>query len=280
MANAPHAARALAEWKRLAGRRSSGALASASARAGLDDPRVSFDFGVHLNLTQGRPLTASSYPAQLLDRQGRFPGIARLFARLRKADGEFDAALGNELAAQIGFVVDHELRPGHVNGHQYIELLPAVSRLLPGLLTRFGIRAVRVAVEPALFSTVSGQLAPHRWLLALVKRRFARRLRVRLAGEGIVFAGRYFGTAHAGRVDEPAMRSFLRHAPVTGLIEIGLHPAVEAPDVPAIEARDGWTDPLARLRPHELNLLESPVLPALLRQRGLKLGRLSLLRAA
>ena len=67
LANAPDAGRALQQWKGLLAEHAAGRLPSAAARRRLDDPDRPFDLGVHLNLTQGRPLSGSRYPAELLD---------------------------------------------------------------------------------------------------------------------------------------------------------------------------------------------------------------------
>ena len=74
LANAPGAPQALEQWKALLEEQRAGRLASAAGRKRLDDPLRPFDLGVHLNLTQGRPLSGS-YPGELLDAEGRFPGV-------------------------------------------------------------------------------------------------------------------------------------------------------------------------------------------------------------
>ena len=129
LANAPYAAQAIVAWKELT-RRGSESWPSLALRRGLDDARRPADLGVHLNLTQGRPMTGDKYPDALLDREGLFPGIFSLFARLRRGEADCHArAIRDELAAQIAMVVDHGVRPTHLNGHQYVELLPVVARV-------------------------------------------------------------------------------------------------------------------------------------------------------
>ena len=78
LSNAPDAAGALVMWKRLEAERQAGELPSLAKRRRLGDPDRAFDLGVHLNLTQGRPLTANRYPSELLDAHGRFPGVSAL----------------------------------------------------------------------------------------------------------------------------------------------------------------------------------------------------------
>src|SRR5262249_3441214 len=78
LSNAPGCTRALTSWKELQARFAVNDLPSSDVRKHLKDSESPFDFGIHLNLTQGRPLTGDKYPAELLDRRGLFPGIAAL----------------------------------------------------------------------------------------------------------------------------------------------------------------------------------------------------------
>ena len=81
LANGPACTEALRSWKRLQEAQCSGSLWSTSARLKLGDGLRPFDLGLHVNLTQGRPLTPG-FPAELLDASGQFPGVFRLFQRL------------------------------------------------------------------------------------------------------------------------------------------------------------------------------------------------------
>src|SRR5208282_4246828 len=129
LGNAPDAHRALDCWRQLEARRGQGSLASMARRERLHDPVEPFDLVIHLNLTQGRPLIGASYPAELLDAKGCFPGIFGLFRRLRQGGAAAAAAIEEELTCQVQFFVDRGHRPTHLNGHQYIEMLPAVARV-------------------------------------------------------------------------------------------------------------------------------------------------------
>ncbi len=275
LANAPDAPGALEQWKTLLAEHAAGRIPSAARRKKLDDPPFPFDLGVHLNLTQGRPLSGH-YPAELLDSAGRFLGVFALFARLGRQGGRFRAAILAELAAQVQVVCDHGLRPTHLNGHQYIEMLPAVSEVVPELLRRFGIGVVRVAWEPGLrrSTVLRGQFM--RWPLAAVKRLFARRFRARMDVFGVMHPAAFFGTAHAGRIDLRLLGRFLDSGRVHRLVEVALHPG-EASEGAAPEDRTaGWHDPLAGWRPAELRMLVSAELPGYLESAGWRLGRLCL----
>lgn len=115
LANAPDAARALSLWKGLLIERSNGLLPSAEAHRRLDDPDCPFDLGVHLNLTQGRPL-GDRYPGELLDAEGRFPGVFSLFApaavgrQAARCDSRRVAA-ANPVRLRSRFAADAPQRP-------------------------------------------------------------------------------------------------------------------------------------------------------------------------
>lgn len=278
LSNAPALSGALQSWHELTGLQASGKLPSSASRALLGDRGQPFDLGVHLNLTQGRPLTGRRFPEALLDRQGRFPGVFSLLPRLLAAGRRYRQAIRAELGAQVERVLDHGIVPTHLNGHQYVEMLPVVAGLIPELLKTYRIGAVRVAWERGLTqTTLRGRFRPAAWSLAQVKRLFAFDLLLRMRRTGAGRPATYFGTAHAGRVDLDAIRQFLELAD-GGLTEIGIHPG-EAGDDPAGLVAEGWDDPLAKLRPVELQSLTSQELLDLLVNLHVDLGRLAECRA-
>ena len=180
---------------------------------------------MHLNLTQGRPLT-KTYPAPLLDEEGRFCGIGKLFRHLRRTRPDFESALRSEAAAQIEFLKMRGVHPTHINGHQYVELLPGLRDTLQGLMARYGIDRLRIARERGLArTTLFRRLQAANWALAHVKRFYAVRLEREAQAWNVEFPDAFFGTSHAGRVDLPLVRQFLASGRRARLIEIGLHPA-------------------------------------------------------
>ncbi|MFN0051182.1 MAG: carbohydrate deacetylase [Planctomycetales bacterium] len=280
LTNAPGCSEALRSWTDLLAMQRRQILPSSAARRRLgDDGLRPFDLGVHLNLTQGRPLTRKRFPQALLDARGRFPGAGGLLWRLLRVGREHRSAIQAELCAQIERVLDYGLAPTHLNGHQYVEMMPIVSEIIPELLEKYSIGSVRIACESSLArTTLIHRLQPAVWGLAHVKRHFARRfshqIRSRLV-RGIPprAPDTFFGTAHAGRIDLRLMALFLDRSPA-GLTEIGLHPAA-TPVEPEFHANgDGWADPLAHLRPGELEMLCAPRLCEMLEERRIQLSRL------
>lgn len=276
LANAPDAARAAGLWKGLVERFAAGELPSAPARRALGDPPRPFDLGIHLNLTQGRPLTGAAYPAELLDAEGRFPGPGRLLVQLCRHRRRVRAGLNAELVRQIEFLLDHGLRPTHLNGHQYVEMMPVVDEMIPELLDRFGIRVLRVAREPRLWrSTLVARRSWRAWISGEIKQAFARRFARRMAEQPAASPTAFFGTAHAGSIDLELIRAFLAGLRPSALVEIGLHPGEPAEARAGNLAADGIQDPLADRRPAELALLVSAELRQYLAEQGYRLGRLT-----
>ena len=280
LTNAPDCERAISRWQGLQSQLAQCSLPSASARVRLSDSLSPFDLGIHLNLTQGRPLTADKYPPLLLDDEGRFPGAFGLAIRLLISGWRFRAAIEHELTDQIEVLLDHGIAPTHLNAHQYTDLFPAIAAIVPKLLRRYSIRVVRVPWERGLSrTTLLRPFEPANWCLGQVKRLFAFRHLVEMTRQGVAHPAAFFGTSHAGRISFDLLRTFVAMAG-HGLTEIGMHPGhpvldTRTSDPKQMPNRDGWHDPLAHSRSGELSLLSSPELVQLLEAQHIRLGRLS-----
>lgn len=274
LANAPDADAACKAWPDLISDHQAGRLQSTPRRNETHDPAVPFDLGVHLNLTQGKPLSGDRYPAALLDARGNFPGITQVFFQLRSLSSDRLPAIELELRSQIEWMCERGIKPTHLNGHQYIELIPQIAQMIPRLLARYSIPVVRVARERGMTLSVLLQGRVKDWVLGMVKRHFAKSFRQQMQIAGIPFANTYFGTCHAGRIDLPTLQTYLRHAGKSTTIEIGLHPGRSPVDSQSY-SEDPWFDPLREWRPRELEMLCSEQLGRLLQKIGWQPGRLS-----
>lgn len=280
LANAPAAAAALAAWSRLDVARRSSPLSTRPTRLRIAGTRADCDLGVHVNLTQGRPLTPD-FPSSLLDRRGCFPGIFGLFAKLghlppRTVLGtrarRTAEAIAAELRAQIEFVTSHGISPTHVNGHQYIELIPVVGEIVIALAREYGIATIRVAREPQILRyALPGTGGPLQAFLGFVKRRYAGHFARAVTAAGLAAPAAFFGTLHAGRISRGLLENYLTCGRAYSSVEIAVHPAelAEAVNEPA-----EWVDPLATLRPMELAWLCDPATTERIATAGYQLGRL------
>ena len=198
-----------------------GALAAADAVARAKR-LPSLGVGLHLVLADGVPLLPAAQVPALVGADGAFdPNMVRAGFRFY-----FSPAARRQLAAEIraqfeafratGLVLDH------VNGHKHVHLHPTVARLVVEIGRDYGLRAVRLPVEP---------VAPLR--LAVPDERpkapgwspVVTALRRRLDGAGLAHNDQVFGIAWSGSMVEDRVLGLLPHLP-SGISEIYFHPAV------------------------------------------------------
>jgi chitin disaccharide deacetylase len=179
--------------------------------------------GLHLVLTEGRPLLPASALSHLVDRNGLFrTNLARLgtvIACSRVARRQAAA----EISAQFAAFRDSGLTLDHCNAHQHFHLHPVVAELMVTVGRSFGLQAVRLPLEPAWLlrrvePRVSGSAS------AVVTLPFARMLRRRLRAAGVSAPDRVFGLRWSGQMTRSRLLAMIRNLP-HGLTEIYLHPA-------------------------------------------------------
>jgi predicted glycoside hydrolase/deacetylase ChbG (UPF0249 family) len=98
-------------------------------------------FGIHLNLTQYRPVSSNESLGEILDNNGNFTKklfhITPSFALLR--------GILFELSCQIEKLQDGGVIPSHIDSHHHIHTIPFMFPVIKRLQQKFGIRKVRLA---------------------------------------------------------------------------------------------------------------------------------------
>jgi len=223
--------------------------------AELARSRPSLDVGVHLVLTEQAPLCGGSVPS-LVGTDGRFLPHATALARRSLAGGVVLDEVRRELDAQIRRVRAAGLAVTHLDGHQHVQALPGVARVVADLAAEHGIGAVRYPAERLrgymLRQPRSRRLAE---LAALRLAAAASPLR-RLRGCD-EFVGFYFG----GRLGEANLATLVAGLPAGRTTELMCHPGKPG------MAADGWDYAWAE----ELAALTSPRIRELLSARGVQL---------
>jgi predicted glycoside hydrolase/deacetylase ChbG (UPF0249 family) len=215
----------------------------------------SLDLGVHLTLVAERPLTSRT---SSLTSGGRLPPSVGAFLRgyalgpIRLADIEA------ELCAQIERVLDHGLRPTHLDSHQHVHALPGIAGLVRRLADRYGIRSVRAPVEALRAGRPPGAHGARRLAGALALR--ASWLAARGGGsDGL----RFLGFAEGGRLSAARLHALLQALRPGRAYELMCHPGF-APQEPDIQ-RWGYR------HEQELLALTSAATRALIGARGIRL---------
>lgn len=99
-------------------------------------------FGVHLNVTEYRPLTSQAALRPLLDDQGAFSRERFRHTRLTPA---LQQAVYQEWLAQVDYLRSRGLSPTHLDSHHDAHLRPGLFVALKRLQRQTGIRRVRLA---------------------------------------------------------------------------------------------------------------------------------------
>ncbi len=195
------------------------AAADAVARArSLPDLRV----GLHVVLVDGDPMADRSRIPGLVDASGRFRNdLARYGAQIA-----FDASLRRQIETEIAVQFEAYRATGlaldHVDGHRHLQLHPAIAATIIRVGKRYGMRALRVPVEPwRLVADIDPQT---RRMIGRVLAPFAAWLRRRVSAAGLTTADAVFGLAWSGAMTRARVAELLGRLP-PGLIEIYLHPA-------------------------------------------------------
>jgi predicted glycoside hydrolase/deacetylase ChbG (UPF0249 family) len=215
---------------------------------------ASVDVGLHLNLTEGVPISA-----RLARRWPRLPGLPRLIAQAHLGllpISEIRVEVHAQLAA---FSQARGEPPAFIDGHQHVHHLPAVRDMILDMVEH-------VQPLPAVRST--GRLlgpghAVKRWLIeATGGRALARQLQRRVLAHNSVLLGAYdFVQTDYRRL----MQGWLRALPPGGGL-LFCHPGRAT--------GAGWGDPIAAAREREWAYFDSPAFVQDLAAADVALGNL------
>jgi len=179
-----------------------------------------YDFGVHLNLTQGRPVLPPAEVPSLVDSGGEFPSLRRFLTRFLAGRVRLHE-IRKEWRAQIALVRASGVRISHLDSHQHVHLLPRVFSRAMVSLARQERLAVRVMDGPVVGGRGNWP-DPRSLLLAMATRHSLRTLRA--AGPDGPAAAHGFGTAFMRRPTARLLQSILSRARPGAIYEFVVHP--------------------------------------------------------
>jgi chitin disaccharide deacetylase len=178
--------------------------------------------GLHLVLTEGRPVLPPSAVPNLVDETGAFRSDLLALGCVLMCNRQARRQLAAEIAAQFESYRATGLALDHCNAHKHFHLHPVIGSLLIANGRRFGLRSIRVPREPI------APLAPlaARWpsIEAMLIASFTRQLRRKTASSGIHTPDQVFGLRWSGQMTKTRLLHLIRRLP-EGLSEIYLHPA-------------------------------------------------------
>ena len=179
--------------------------------------------GLHLVLVEGRPVLPPRRLPDLVDTRGNFRSdMARLgLAIFARASVRRQVAA--EIEAQFKAYRASGLALDHVNAHKHFHLHPTVAEQTIAIGRNYGLRALRVPLEPA---SVLAEVEPSaRRRPAYLSAPWAALLRRRARRAGLQTPEAVFGLAWSGAMTPSRLTGLLRRLPA-GCTEIYLHPAM------------------------------------------------------
>ena len=186
--------------------------------------------GVHLNLTQGYPVSSASRVPSIVTPEGSFypgPGILARQVLTRKAKLK---DIENELRSQIEKIASAGIRITHLDGHKHIHLLPPIFGMVLKLAREYGIHCVRWPVEPAVSALGPLRSGRQGWLRMAKQYLLGRALSTLAACQvrkvkdaGLCRPDHFYGLSQTGFLDVVLLEQILRALP-EGTSEIMCHP--------------------------------------------------------
>jgi chitin disaccharide deacetylase len=196
------------------------ALADALERLhSLKGPKVSI--GVHLNLSEGKPLSSGLNLLTGLDGQFRKKAPTQRLL-MGCGDGSLEKEVAREMAAQTEALKKAGLPITHLDGHQHIHVFPAVRKRAILTAREYGIPWMRIPEEPGVLP--GDRDVPER--LREEARFFsslAAEARRQLEGTGVRTTDHFRGLQLKGRITLSLLLQTLEGIP-SGLTEIMVHP--------------------------------------------------------
>ena len=227
--------------------------------------------GVHLNLSDGKPVAPPELVTSLVNGKGTFQGgpenllirIGRRRLALEDVEREWDA--------QIEKVRDAGINPTHLDGHKHVHMLPGLFEIALRLAKRHGIGAVRVALEASSLRAALSAGSPNRGAVVMKQGLQARGLKLlaRDAREmaeraGIATADYFCGIAQTGQLTREGLTQLLKSLP-EGTTELMCHPGKADAELEKSPTR------LQKSRETELAILTDTAIRNLVASQGIRL---------
>ena len=183
---------------------------------------TSLRVGLHLVLVEGTPVLPASKVSHLIDGNGRLRSDLAAFGTLLAFNRSARREAAAEIKAQFAAFRDSGLTLDHCNAHKHFHLHPVVASLLIEVGAAFGLRSVRVPLEPR---RVLHEVEPRTpWTPIQLASSFALALRRRVRAAGLMAPDHVFGLQWSGQMTSQRLCGLIGTLP-EGLSEIYLHPA-------------------------------------------------------
>jgi hopanoid biosynthesis associated protein HpnK len=222
----------------------------------------SLGVGIHLNLTDGRPLAQNTDIQPLCNANGEF-AFSPYQLCLRSAwSAKIRKAMRTELETQIQWAMNQGIKPTHLDSHKHIHCFPVLFKIVCELTNRFGISTIRWPREKQRFQR-------HCWpqpdKKGLLRSRILRCCAEANARQNSSYfkTTEFLGIAHTGRIDPAYFLAAAAHNKAS-IVEIMTHPGFK-------EGLDATRTRLVEQREMELRALCNEQVKSCFKEAQIKL---------
>jgi chitin disaccharide deacetylase len=180
--------------------------------------------GLHIVLVDGAPVSPRAEIPGLVDHGGNFRNDLPLYGAQITFDPSVKRQVEREIAAQFEAYGATGLPLDHVDGHRHFQLHPVIARTIIATGRRYGMKALRVPLEP--WRTIAAIDPGTERRLGRIVAPWAAWLRQRVRAAGLVTADAVFGLAWSGAMTKERVAALLHGLP-PGVVEIYLHPGTQ-----------------------------------------------------
>lgn len=126
--------------------------------------------GIHLNLTDGMPLSDPKSLRPLLDAEDQFRASHVQAALIIMQQRDLISPVETEYRLQLESLLEHGLRLSQVNSHGHLHGIPELFQRVAGLCVDYKIPYLRTVREPLSWDGLS--TSPRRWVKAVLLNNF------------------------------------------------------------------------------------------------------------
>jgi len=177
--------------------------------------------GIHLNLTDGKPLLETRSLRPLVDGSGRFLGLHRRVLLALIARPQLLRAVEEEWRAQIEAIRSWDLRVWQLNCHGHLHCFPRLFRLVIKLAHDYGIPFVRLLHEWPCISRLWH--SPKRWFKSWTITVLSQMSRLLITDAGLTRLCPCRGVSDSGHLTMERFEEILGEFPI-GITEFVCHP--------------------------------------------------------
>jgi len=218
--------------------------------------------GIHLNLSDGKPVLESDSVKTLIDEDGNFLALGKLLARVVTGKVSY-LEIENEVRAQIKKAIDNGINITHLDSHRHFHMYPAILRRIIKVAKEFSINKIRYSYENSSLGLMDNLLK-----FTFVKKQIVSLCSLMckpiLVRNNIKFNQYFIGMSQIGTKNQSEVFRKLLHNVKDGTTELICHPGHVDEELKRI-------NPYVQERENELGILTSIDIQTLVKEQDINL---------